>query len=272
MCVTDPCKDTIVYEDGEWGVEKCDLDKAIKEYNTSKNRFLCYQWGVWTTAWARFNLWRGIIALGKSETDGKRVYDYIYSDTDSLKFVHYERHKKFFDGYNAKILWKVRHVAMARGIPLSKFMPKTKNGKTKVIGQFDFDGFYKDFRTLGAKRYMTRSTEHGLSFTISGVNKRNGVKFLLQKYGDAEKVLSNFDDGLSFPSKYLFLGEERSATGKNLHTYLDEPYKGCFRDCQGNWYNYEEKSGVHLEGCDYSLSMTTAYLQYIRGRTFKEVK
>ena len=49
--------------------------EEIQKYNDSKNRFLYYAWGIWVTAYARRNLWTGILAVGK---------DYIYSDTDSI--------------------------------------------------------------------------------------------------------------------------------------------------------------------------------------------
>ena len=34
--------------------------------------------------------------------------------------------------------------------------PKTIKGETKTLGVWDFDGFYTDFKTLGAKRYIFR--------------------------------------------------------------------------------------------------------------------
>ena len=77
MCVTDIVKDNAIYSDDDnWGFEKVDIDEEIQKYNDSKNRFLYYAWGIWVTAYARRNLWTGILAVGK---------DYIYSDTDSIK-------------------------------------------------------------------------------------------------------------------------------------------------------------------------------------------
>lgn len=271
MAVTDICRDNITYENDEWGSTPPDIDEVIEKYNNDKTRFLFYPWGVWVTAWGRHNLWEGILALGKSDLDGSKVYDYIYSDTDSLKFVHAERHERFFKDYNDRIIKKIKHVSMARGIPLEKFIPKTIKGKEKPIGVFDFDGHYQKFKTLGAKRYMTRSVDHGLSITISGVSKRHGCFYLLSKYGSSDKAFDAFKEGLVFPANFERFGESFSATGKNIHSYLDFAFKGSKKDYLGNMCTYSEKSGVHMEGCGYNLSLSSVYLEYLAGVTHREV-
>ena len=85
MSVTDIVKDKATYH-GEWGTERVNLADEIEAYNDSKNRFLYYAWGLWVTAYARRNLWTGIISVGD---------DYVYSDTDSLKILNYEKNYEF---------------------------------------------------------------------------------------------------------------------------------------------------------------------------------
>src|SRR5699024_4746531 len=80
MTVTDIVKDNIIYSDTDtWELDEVDVDEEIDIYNNNKNRFLFYAWGVYVTAYARKNLWSGIISVG---------LDYVYSDTDSLKFLN----------------------------------------------------------------------------------------------------------------------------------------------------------------------------------------
>ena len=59
MTVTDIVRDEIIYAE-DWTEEEPDLPDAIEKYNTSKNRFLFYPWGVWTTACARTAVWSAI--------------------------------------------------------------------------------------------------------------------------------------------------------------------------------------------------------------------
>lgn len=278
MTVTDICRDTSsIDENGEWITTRADLEKEIERYNKSKSRFLFYPWGIYVTAYARRNLWSGILRLGKSDLDGSDRMDYIYSDTDSLKFVHPEHHQSYFKEYNAYIKSKIKRVSMALGIPLERFMPKTKKGETKMIGAWDYEGrkgssyTYSEFKTLGAKRYMTRSPDTGLSLTISGVNKRFGVPYLLHKYGDAEGAFKNFSDSLVFPASYISpSGQKKTGTGKSIHSYLDFEYSGSFTDYLGNVCEYHEMSGVHMEETEYTLSLSLLYLEYLKG--VKEIR
>lgn len=278
MTVTDICRDSsTIDDDGEWVTKKANLEDEIKKYNDSKSRFLFYPWGIYVTAYARRNLWSGILRLGKSDIDGSDRVDYIYSDTDSLKFVHPEHHLRYFDEYNRFIESKIKRVSMALGIPLERFMPKTKKGIAKMIGAWDYEGrkgssyTYSQFKTLGAKRYMTRSPDTGLSLTISGVNKKFGVPYLLHRYGDANGVFGHFNDSLIFPASYISpSGERKTGTGKSLHSYLDEPFEGEYVDYLGNPCHYEERSGVHMEATEYTLSLSLLYLEYLKG--VKEIR
>ena len=91
--VTDIVCDEIGYDD-EWISNNPNIEEAIEEYNKSKSRFLFYPWGIAICSKARKNLWNGILELGQ---------DYIYSDTDSVKFINYDKHKQYFEDYNIKV-------------------------------------------------------------------------------------------------------------------------------------------------------------------------
>ena len=101
MMVEDPIKDDIIY-DGEWEVqnnhEQITLWDKLQEYNTSNNRFTFYLWGVFITAYARRNLYTGILEFGE---------DYIYADTDSIKAINYDEHYDYIQKYNSNITKKI---------------------------------------------------------------------------------------------------------------------------------------------------------------------
>ena len=251
MMVTDICRDEINYENGNWNINHdVDHEELINKYNNQKNRFLCYQWGIFVTAYARRNLWYGILSCG---------IDYCYSDTDSIKIINAEKHIDFINKYNLFVQKKLKKVSDYYHIDYSLFHPKTNNGVEKIIGVFDNDGFYEKFKTLGAKRYMVYSNGI-LSFTISGVNKKYGIPYLKYKYNDVDTIFDKFDDELYFPSTY---DNGKIGTGKNTHTYVDEEIKGTVIDYLGNVGKYHEYSFIHMEESDYSLSINQEFMDYL---------
>lgn len=260
MCVTNPLRDEIVYN-GNWNVD--DLSQEEKKellckYNTSRNRFLFYPWGVFVTAYARRNLFTAIYECGG---------DYVYSDTDSVKILNADKHKEYFKQYNNRAEYKLRKACHYHGIPFDMCQPETIKGITKILGVWDFDGQYKTFKTLGAKRYMIEESDalqsngksYDYSLTVSGVNKKHAIPWMVGKFGT--RIFEAFTDYLSIPP---------TATGKNIHTYIDYEISGTMTDYKGQTAAYNEKSGVHLEPTGYCLSLSVMYLNYLRGIKFKD--
>lgn len=244
MTVTDPCRDEIIYEENEWEKEDCDFDTALTHYNKSAKRFLFYPWGIWVTAYNRRNLWSGIMEFKD---------DYIYSDTDSIKVINKSRHMDYINNYNKWVLQKLQLAFLERNIDISLTRPKNKYGVEKQLGIWDYEGQYKRFKCLGAKRYMTE-TDSGISITVSGLNKKVAVPYLLEKYKN--KVFEKFDDNLYIPPEY---------TGKMTHTYIDDEFGGTITDYLGNKATYHEYSATHLEACDYSLSLSDKFVKFLLG-------
>lgn len=244
MCVTDIVRTEIEYSDDQWSKVETSPEEDIEKYNNKKNRFLCYQWGVWVTAYAQRNLFNGIYALQD---------DYIYSDTDSVKFRHYEKHKQFFIDYNNNVMKKLSIAMNHHGLDISMCSPKTIKGETKTIGLFDYETTYKKFKTLGAKRYMVLD-ENGYSLTVSGVNKKIAIPYLIETYGDS--IMDEFKDGLIIPP---------TKTGKNIHTYIDEETTGMITDYLGTTIPYHELSSIHLEESGYELSLSREFIDYLMG-------
>ena len=255
MCVTNPCRDEILYEDDEWGEVAPDVKKTLEKYNTSKSRFLFYAWGIWCTAYARNNLWKAIYNLKN---------DYIYSDTDSVKIFNIDEHKEFFEEYNKDIINKLSACLSFYSLPLEKIHPKNSKGEEKYLGVWDYEGSYDMFKTLGAKRYMM-SQGDDLKITIAGVNKKTGVEYLKYKYKTMYNIFTHFDNDLVFPATYNDNGEEKQGSGKNTLTYLDNEEVGYVTDYLGNTAKYHEYSSIHLESTSYSLSMADIYLSYLKG-------
>lgn len=250
MTVTDIVRTNIEYID-EWTQSEPDLQDAIEKYNESKNRFLFYPWGVWTTACARTAVWSAIFNLKD---------DYIYCDTDSVKFKNPEKYIAYFEKYNRIITEQLIETCKHFGFPEEYVHPKNNKGKEKQLGVWDFDGLYAEFKTLGAKRYLLKYADDSrngdesghYSLTVSGLNKKITLPYLLDKYGD--DIFDKFDNNLYIDGKH---------TGKNTHTYIDEERQGKLKDYQGNISEYHEYSCIHLSESDYSLSISQEYLNFL---------
>lgn len=254
MIVTNIIRDENVYINDEWQ-EKIvrtndEFIEKLSKYNRDLARFTFYPVGVWVTAYARKNLFTGILAAGN---------DYVYSDTDSIKIRNGENHKSYIDGYNAMIYQKLENAMNYHGFSIERIKPKTRKGEEKIIGVWDFDGKYDRFKTLGAKRYMTE-TDNGLSITVAGLNKNIAVPFICRGWcydlsgQEINSPFEKFKRGLYIPADY---------TGKMTHRYLHDEQHGFLTDYTGQRAEYDEKSSVHLENTDYSLSMAQEYISFI---------
>lgn len=242
MSVTDPCRASSVYDDDEWFYEIPDYEEKVKEYNESKGRFINYAWGIWVTAYARRDL---LMSIYDEFQD-----DYVYADTDSIKFRNIEKHLPFIDKYNEQVRIKMRKVMEYHKLPLDSCEPLTIKGEPKHLGFFDYEG-KKNMKTLGAKRYLTEVDGH-YDLTCSGLNSQSAGDYIASQ----KDPFKFFRDGMKIPPEF---------TGKLTHTYIDCETEGTMIDCQGNEFRYHELSSVHLEPQDYQLGIGRMYADYLKG-------
>lgn len=268
MTVQDPIKDTILYSDASGWVKRRKKDfpesyykRAINEYNQSMSRFLFYIWGVQISSYSRRDLWKGIMACGD---------DYVYSDTDSIKVINSEKHKKFVSDYNHEIVEKIKKCLKFYHINPALANPADIKGKYHMLGVWDpNDGFYSYFKTLGAKRYIDISkSDSSFEITIAGLSKSKGASYLLSKSKcehnknivvnsneNIKKLFNFFDDELFVPA---------SKTGKLAHYYIDH-YDGFeVRDYKNNKCHIESGGGCLLKATDFTLSMSAEFTKFLQ--------
>ena len=248
MSVTDIVRDAFNYKNDQWqDPERPELESAIEKYNKDKTRFLFYPWGVWVTAYARANLWRAILACGP---------DYCYSDTDSVKIQHTERHQKFFEQYNKVISEKLKVACDFQKLDFALTRPATIKGVEKPLGVFDFDGHYRYFKTLGAKRYLVEYDDGHRMLTVAGLGKKDALEYMEKLSERLEKsIFDIFTNNLTIP---------QGCTGGSTITYIDEPFTCHLTDYKGMTVLVSEKSCIHMEPDSYQMSITQAFLNYIQ--------
>ena len=212
MCVQRPVKVQIEedYMTGDYQVAEDQNEAAIYEkYINNHNSILPYQWGVWVTSGA----FRALFRIGKY------AGTWLYSDTDSCYGNDWD-----WDGilsYNEECKQMLRD----RG-----YGAVEHNGREYWLGICELDGQYKEFISVGAKRYAVRDLNDKLKITVAGVPKA-GVNCL-------KNDLHNFHAGFIF---------DGATTGKKQHTYFYEDDISI--DANGN----ERGDSIDLSPASYLL-------------------
>lgn len=246
MCLTKIWhKEIVLDEHKDWHFKDDGQTKeeAIDKYNAAFQRFLFFAWGTWVTAHTRRTITKSIMEIGED--------DYVYSDTDSIKFLNPEKHLKMFDRLNEDIRNRIKRTLKYYKIPENKMFAKTITGKEKTLGIFEIDGEYKEFKMLGAKRYMY-TDDTGIHITVAGLSKKLGGEYIKRTFEDPYKA---FCDKLFVPAL---------ETGKLTHTYIDESFTGFLKDYEGKEGSYTELSAVHLAPCEFNMSISNVYEKFVR--------
>lgn len=234
MMVTKNITDTIEFEEERWKKEllneKIFYTKIASEKKKLSKTFGAFQFGVWVTAYARRNLWRGILALD---------YKVVYCDTDSIKYIDCDT--DFFDRYNNEIEMRENMRADMLCIDRDKFCPRDKNGIPHRLGIFDDDGQYKKFKTLGAKKYCYVDNDGKLHMTVSGVRK-SAVSQLHN--------IEDFKDGTVFDVEHA---------QKLIMTYVDDMSPIVWNKGQYDEFYSNYQYGICAQPTTYSLGITDDY-------------
>lgn len=219
MCVQDICKRNILYENDSfmYDMELSDPELYAK---TITKAFICYSWGVFTTARAREQLQIAIDNCG---------YNFVYCDTDSVKFI--DDGSISFKDYNRKR----KQLSIKNG-----GTAKDKTGKEYYLGLFEYEGTYKQFITMGAKKYAYVDQDDELHITVAGCGKKTGAKELSEKGG-----ITAFKEGLTF---YKAGGTE------SIYNDITEPFNV---NIDGNLLNIT--SNVMIKPSTYTLGLTGEY-------------
>lgn len=130
--------------------------EMLDEYN--RRAFFCYQWGVWTTATARFRLEQGLQEAHKPGAE------FVYCDTDSVKYM-------------GEIDWTAFNKERILDAEASLAFADDRSGTRHYMGVYEYEGCYEEFATRGAKKYAYIQ-DGKLHITIAGVNKVQGANEL----------------------------------------------------------------------------------------------
>lgn len=230
MCVTRIKSDKITYINNEWSRENGKPYLKLIE-----KQFLSPFWGIWITSIARWNLLR-FLSLDKIGNDG------IYSDTDSIYSLHYEKYKNVIDEYNKEIINKNKEYFSTR-VENPEYFYK--------LGCFELDPINTKFKTLGAKRYIktyfdSEKNKEVTKVTIAGLPKK-----ALLKYCENENI-----DIYEYFQNDMSLDIEVSL--KNAHTYNDNEHCDYV-----DGILMHEYSSCGIYQTTFKLTLAEVYLKYL---------
>lgn len=198
-----------------------DLAEALAKFYKSRNNFLQYQQGLFITAAARMQLRKMLWTVGG---------DAIYCDTDSIKGIN-DHHVEF-----AKENEYRRKLALDNGA-----YAEDRNGDIKCLGEWEFEGNYDRFCTLGAKKYAYE-VDGKIKTTIAGVSKKAGAEFFNKNGLEAFKA-----------------GTRVTESGHLVAYYNDDDIHEIIVDhCK-----FTTASNVALVNGDYTLSVTGEYAELL---------
>lgn len=229
MCAQDPVKQDILYILGQF-MEQNENPETILE-NNNKRAFLTYAWGVWVTAWARLRLEEGL-ELAHGDINDPKAPQFIYCDTDSVK-------------YTGNINWSNYNNNRKVESKSSNAFATDPFGETHYMGVFEMEHSMVDFRTMGAKKYVSRETYNSpLTLTVAGVNKKKGAEELAKAGG-----IDSFVEGFTF----------RDAGGLEA-VYNDSP-EFAYYEVEGR--KIQITSNVYLKPSTYTLGLSADYARLL---------
>lgn len=208
-----------------------------------KGAWLPYQFAVWTTAWARYELHRGLW----------NVYEQgglpMYCDTDSVKYL------------GDKVTWDKLNGELKKGSEERGAMATDIKGKVHYMGVWEKEGkgshSFERFATLGAKKYAYEEldpAEHTLTLktTIAAVTKYGaqemaeafgpyaldyfascrygGNEFTFRKAGGTALIYNDADDiDLEIDGHQLHIGRNVVIIDDTYNLSLQDEYSAILR-------------------------------------------
>jgi hypothetical protein len=253
---------------------------------------LPYQYGVWITAWARYELLSTVARI--------KTRHFVYSDTDSIKLLCYENtqidkkgnkftYKQRIEKINDIIIAETLQALSEKNTNIDindlPINPTDVRGKKHHIGVFTDEGQCRYLKTLGAKRYLNtdffnrenvNSTEYdnvtNFYITCAGVDKQKTSDYFTKTYKNflkknnsvvaLDKTFEIFDDCMILNSDicgrtvHYYTSLEMSDYEKPEHKYIIEDYNGVKAECILS-------DCVTITKSTFTLTMEEMHLDYI---------
>lgn len=237
--------DNITFDLSQWRFQKeentiqgCNGTQTSRDYIT----------GMYITSFARLDL-AFMSYLIYNELEEATI---CYWDTDSIKIKIPKTRRseldRLFNFYNEKIN-KIRDKAISY------------YGELYNLGIWEFDGEYKYFYTLGAKKYMVLHTDGNVELTNAGVNKAKMSEYLTARYNELLKTNGPLQAFEELENKYYHpnvilctdVSGRKTISYPDIH---DKKIRLKAVDENGDEIFINQRPTALITDCDYNLSNT----------------
>lgn len=218
--------------------------------------FLCYQWGVWVTAWARYRLHEGIWLVIEQGAE------FLYCDTDSIKYL-------------GTVDWTSYNNARIKDSKASGSYATDPTGEVHYMGVFEIEQDFLSFRTWGAKKYVytvwnEKTQREELHSTIAGVGKNAGAAELqsagvrLREAGAIPADVSDAEAGVyAFKLDFVFI-----EAGGLEAVYNDDPQ---IKEWNEDGHKIVITPNVNLKPSTYTLGLAEEYDRLLRNCQYDDI-
>jgi len=176
--------------------------------------------------------------LDVSEAEETELDDILYIDTDSIKCL--KGHKEEFARANQA------HYDMLANHDIDVVVDI--EGSKYYIGDWEYEGTYSRFKTLGSKKYFFEKSNGYMELTLAGVNKSKGTKFFKKRGG-----CDGFNIGVIIPT---------TDSGRTIAYYNNEPIHKLKDRITGE--EFESASNIAIINTTYELGITDEYQELLK--------
>lgn len=256
MLCTNTCKDGWgILPNGDYQKHELTYEEKKKAIHKVYHKgFLAYEWSLYVTSHARFDLQTMIDLIGM---------DVAYCDTDSVKFLNGEKHLQKIYEYNDRVKKGYEKLDL-------KPIAYDRKGNASYMGTFDIEETCTYFVTWGAKKYASVHKEevgYSVDITVAGCNKEKGSETIMELLGGkwiiekgkkvmriTKKQASRLDQ--AFCKGRIFSEEQSGRTVAYRNSAIGEIEVS---DCYHHRGKVFAPSNIGMVNTTYQLGITTEY-------------
>lgn len=218
------------------------IDPDGKSSIKSASELTLYQWGVWITAYCRYEMIKLLKKIAVGTSHGKEKYEdkVVYIDTDCVKYIDSSPNiNSIISQYNQNVKKKFKDFSVLHDIKFSTI---------EGIGELDIDTYQK-LKILGLKKYAFIDENGKFVYKISGLSKKNTIF----KGKSATECMDIVKLEMNVPAKIAHNSKCTYVTYDEHKTFTVTDYRGEVSDVSVKSFAIISEEGFKLGGSEIDI-------------------